>query len=482
MNARSGRPLAQREPFGPGQTSGRLTLARRGLALAAVLCAIAAGSLLSTDDLNPTRPSSVAAQARVVNAADFPSIQAAIDSVQTTGGAVYVPAGNHRVNAKVRVYSNVTVFGAGMDQTVVRFADGVVDHLMSNANLTAGNRNIVVRDLTLAGNGVSSSGCCFGLRLVNVADSFVINVGSDWHSLDGFYLGYNQTRGVYNVRLSSCRATNNGRNGIAITHGSGNAIDNCRVENNNRIERVAGIDLEPDDERSVSDNKVVNNTANGQNVGIQLYAFDRARVTVANNAICTNTANNNTNAGIWDFNGYSNIYVNNSTSGNGNNFLVDPTARIGGEYSGYCQLGSLPSAPSPPGPSTPTRTPTPLATGTPSPTLIPTSCSPRPNVNVSTSPGSAGSLQVTVAVGKPPTGPNNRLHALKFGAATNGVIDIQSQVGVPGNFTVNLPPATAQASFTVRRVTPGVATTVQVVVVDDCGDWPTFVGGGPSAF
>ena len=32
------------------------------------------------------------------------------------------------------------------------------------------------------------------------------------------------------------------------------------------------------------------------------------------------------------------------------------------------------------------------------------------------------------------------------------------------------------------RVAPGVTTTVGIGVIDDCGTWNTFAGGGPSAF
>jgi len=34
----------------------------------------------------------------------------------------------------------------------------------------------------------------------------------------------------------------------------------------------------------------------------------------------------------------------------------------------------------------------------------------------------------------------------------------------------------------VRRVTDGQGVTVAFTAVDRCGDWPTFVGGGPDAF
>jgi hypothetical protein len=44
------------------------------------------------------------------------------------------------------------------------------------------------------------------------------------------------------------------------------------------------------------------------------------------------------------------------------------------------------------------------------------------------------------------------------------------------------PPADATTvSFTVERVTPGQPTTIPLTVVDECGSWPSFVGGGGNA-
>jgi hypothetical protein len=46
---------------------------------------------------------------------------------------------------------------------------------------------------------------------------------------------------------------------------------------------------------------------------------------------------------------------------------------------------------------------------------------------------------------------------------------------------VSLPGTSASTSFTVRRQSSGAAT-VNLAVVDRCGRWTTFVGGGPNAF
>jgi hypothetical protein len=129
--------------------------------------------------------------------------------------------------------------------------------------------------------------------------------------------------------------------------------------------------------------------------------------------------------------------------------------------------------------ATPSATPPPLPPPPP-----PVVCNPRPKVTVSTV-ASGGQLQVTVSAATSSQVPNNRLRQLRFGAATNARIDAGGQTGRTGNFTVSLPANTTQTTFTVRRgtaATPPLSTTVPIIVADDCGDWTTFVGGGPTAF
>jgi hypothetical protein len=89
---------------------------------------------------------------------------------------------------------------------------------------------------------------------------------------------------------------------------------------------------------------------------------------------------------------------------------------------------------------------------------------------------------VTVSVTRPAAAPNNTLAQLQFGPAQNATIEVDGQVRPSTGFTVSFASGTQQATFTVRRQTPGQTTTVPLTVVDDCGAWQTFVGGGPSAF
>jgi hypothetical protein len=112
---------------------------------------------------------------------------------------------------------------------------------------------------------------------------------------------------------------------------------------------------------------------------------------------------------------------------------------------------------------------------------MPPVCTPRPRVQLTVVSSGAGRLQVTVTAGTAVAGGQNWLRALRFGLADNGVVDSGSQSGLPGNATITLGPGVRQTTFFVRRVTGGLATTVHVVVVDECGEWPAFVGGGPTA-
>jgi hypothetical protein len=46
---------------------------------------------------------------------------------------------------------------------------------------------------------------------------------------------------------------------------------------------------------------------------------------------------------------------------------------------------------------------------------------------------------------------------------------------------VPLPADTQGVTLTVSRITPGQPTTIPLTIVDECGPWPTFVGGGNGA-
>jgi hypothetical protein len=72
---------------------------------------------------------------------------------------------------------------------------------------------------------------------------------------------------------------------------------------------------------------------------------------------------------------------------------------------------------------------------------------------------------------------------VQFGNATNALVEIPGTTpGTAGNFLFTPPADTTQVTFFVRRVSAASASTVAFVVLDSCGAWPTFVGGGAGAF
>lgn len=255
----------------------------------------------------------------VVSGKNFASLQTALDCFKSgSGGAVYLPTGEYRVPQKLRVYSNVTVFGDGMDKTILMLDGSKNDSLIGNDS-SKGQSNIVIRDLTLNGPGNRGTNCCHGLKLENLKGGFVINVASDNWGVDGIYLGYKAVggilKGVEGVRITGCRANNNDRNGISLTQGSFNVIDNCELQNNNLdpTKRASAIDLEPDSGGKTTvnlilNNKVFNNKGNGIGLGPNPNEPD-PKGQVAENAVCFNTTKNNDFAGIVGFR--ANIYVKN---------------------------------------------------------------------------------------------------------------------------------------------------------------------------
>jgi hypothetical protein len=96
---------------------------------------------------------------------------------------------------------------------------------------------------------------------------------------------------------------------------------------------------------------------------------------------------------------------------------------------------------------------------------------------VSTRSLGGGKLSVTLEA----TGAGNGLREIRIGAARNALVEVAGSAGASG-FSVALTGSPASVGGTITRVRPGEAVFVPLVVVDQCGEWRTFVGGGPNAF
>jgi parallel beta-helix repeat protein len=174
-----------------------------------------------------------------------------------------------------------------------------------------------------------------------------VNVAAVGHSKDGIYLGHGGAGGDVNVRVSGCQVSGNGRNGISIVEGDGIVIDHCRVEYNNLVEKIAGIDVEPDEGQSVINSKVVANTVFSQDVGIRLYVPHDGYATVSDNAVCQNNVSGHRGPGVFDHKTARTMYVDNALRGNRKDFQVGSDVLIGSRYAGACQLPALPAVPTP---------------------------------------------------------------------------------------------------------------------------------------
>jgi uncharacterized repeat protein (TIGR01451 family) len=109
-------------------------------------------------------------------------------------------------------------------------------------------------------------------------------------------------------------------------------------------------------------------------------------------------------------------------------------------------------------------------------------CAPRPTNPVAVVRDGPERLRVTISAGTLPATPSNALREVRFGAAQNALIDIPSgPSGSPGGFA-HRPSDGVVLTFFVRRASPSGAATVPLVLIDECGEYRTFVGGGPSAF
>jgi hypothetical protein len=106
-------------------------------------------------------------------------------------------------------------------------------------------------------------------------------------------------------------------------------------------------------------------------------------------------------------------------------------------------------------------------------------------VGVQVSPGGGVLQAVVTARDAGCAGGNNQLMSLQFSRLTNAMVDVATAPATAVSTTpttVTLPSRPAAIQLTVHRVTSGQAATVELTVTDGCGSWPTFVGGGPSAF
>jgi len=132
--------------------------------------------------------------------------------------------------------------------------------------------------------------------------------------------------------------------------------------------------------------------------------------------------------------------------------------------------------------ATPTQPPTATVTATREPATPTATPTPRANLGVSVVPDSTThSLRVTLTARAGGCAPPSQLLALRFTRLVNATVDVPGvgTVSAPSASPLALPTHPATLVLTVRPLERGQAVTVETVVTDGCGDWPTFFGAGP---
>lgn len=79
------------------------------------------------------------------------AIQSAINAAASLGKSLFSPNGTY-LTGKLQIPSNLYLFGENKEKTVIKLAAGSNSNLLENADLTNGNSNIVVAEMTLDHN------------------------------------------------------------------------------------------------------------------------------------------------------------------------------------------------------------------------------------------------------------------------------------------------------------------------------------------
>lgn len=279
-------------------------------------------------------------------------IQAIIDNFPD-GATIFVPEGVFV--ASLKVHSNISIKGAGRNNSVLKAPSGSNMPVIDNKNHADGaNVNIEIRDITIDGNkdtmteDVEQSSA---IRFRGV-DGLVI---SDCNIINGYryniFMGY-----CRNVTIKGNYVDGNGTSASVVAAGDGVrfagriTIDNNTITNsamdaiianvsnvnitNNRIENTglaslaAGIYMT----NTSRNNKIIGNYVTNASIGIDLNGAKDIEV-------IGNTCTFNKKGGIWAYNGAKNIKIIGNTCSN-NNQLGETYGGIGVTQSGteYCVI------------------------------------------------------------------------------------------------------------------------------------------------
>ena len=191
-------------------------------------------------------PDRVEGSRKIANAADFPSIQAAVDSLPKMGGMVIVPTGVWEIESPIVLRSAVTLAGTGESAIIVNRNTEGKNAVEARENTgyrpkdrfppgARGNYGIVIKNLQVRGNPKSGHGIC----LYQADHIDIENVETFFNGKTGVYLSYGEENCVVRGLISKW----NGEHGFYIegchdtlitsSHFEENMLDGCHVQKDN---------------------------------------------------------------------------------------------------------------------------------------------------------------------------------------------------------------------------------------------------------
>ncbi len=254
----------------------------------------------------------------------YAGIADAIAALPDSGGTVLVTAGTYEIRESLRLPSNTALIGEGPDKTKIRLAADVLAHVITNADPTKGNRNIVIRNLAIIGNldslgtlprgkKVQGNDLCRGIYLNKVQDAWIESC-------------FITETGSNSIRCDACRR-------VAIVNNvekwcfhclNFTASENCLVVKNRISRKWSG---EAPYFNNTHHSQVIANTIEGMGMDGMTMDF-----TSSYNMLVGNTISGSYFSGILLNNQASHNTVQENTVRNNGQYRQNPVHRLDGIY------------------------------------------------------------------------------------------------------------------------------------------------------
>jgi len=228
-------------------------------------------------------------------------IQAAINSLPSTGGKIFLPAGTYSINSTTTIPSNVWIEGAGASSTILYVQNNSNCSVFANSDQTNGNTNIKISNLKIDGNK-SNNRFGYGIYFKYVDNSQIENCFIYNTAWEAIYFEGSASKSKKNI-VSHNIVDGSGGIGIEFYGGSHNIITDNLVQNN----AYTGI-YSDSDYTTIANNVVRNNSTGGGNGGI----VSRGKYSTTANNVCEN----NGHTGIHLYYGDYSVVSGNVCKGN----------------------------------------------------------------------------------------------------------------------------------------------------------------------